>query len=78
MDHKIVKLPAKAEQLCFNLCKHYCLQFGAIDMAITPEGDYVFFEINPSGQYLWIEDLTKAPISEAIAELLANPKKNRL
>jgi hypothetical protein len=44
-------------------------------MAITPDGKYVFFEINPNGQYLWIEDITKAPISEAIADLLIDPKK---
>jgi hypothetical protein len=30
----------------------------------------VFLEINPSGQYGWIEGLTGLPITQAIAELL--------
>lgn len=49
------------------------LAFGAIDMIVTPQGDYVFLEVNPSGQWQWIEVLTGMPISRAIAELLAHP-----
>jgi hypothetical protein len=30
----------------------------------------VFLEINPGGEYAWIEDLTGLPISEAICDLL--------
>jgi hypothetical protein len=30
----------------------------------------VFLEINPNGQYLWIEQMTGLPISEAICDLL--------
>lgn len=75
LKHRIVKLPREIEECCFKICKYFNLQFGAIDMAITPEGKFVFFEINPNGQYLWIEDITKAPISEAIANLLMDPKK---
>jgi hypothetical protein len=39
-------------------------------MILTPDGRYVFLEINPSGQYLWIEDNTGLPISSAICDLL--------
>ncbi|MCA9385364.1 hypothetical protein KC717_01810 [Candidatus Dojkabacteria bacterium] len=56
----------------------YCTLFVAIDMAVTPKGEYIFFEINPNGQYLWIEEMAELPISEAIAELLTNPEKNKL
>lgn len=31
------------------------LRFGCIDMVVTPEGEYVFLEINDQGQFLWIE-----------------------
>lgn len=31
------------------------LRFGCIDMVVTPDGDYVFLEINDQGQFLWIE-----------------------
>jgi beta-lactam-binding protein with PASTA domain len=35
---------------------------------VTPDGQYVFLESNPRGQYLWIEDYTGMPITEAIAD----------
>ena len=56
--------------MCLELLRAYRLYYGAIDIAVTPEGDYVFFENNPYGQYLWIEDLTGMKMSQAMAELL--------
>ena len=47
------------------------LAFGAIDLVLTPEGQYVFLEINPSGQWLWLEDKLGFPITERIAAWLA-------
>src|SRR3989338_774874 len=75
LKHEMINLPSEVERCCFEICRSFGLQFSAIDMAITPKGDYVFFEINPNGQYLWIEDITKAPISSALADLLADPKQ---
>lgn len=48
------------------------LSYGAIDMRLTPEGQYVFLEINPAGQFLYIEDATGQPITEAHASYLVN------
>ncbi len=31
--------------------------FGAIDIVVTPTGEYVFLEINQMGQFLWLESL---------------------
>jgi D-alanine-D-alanine ligase-like ATP-grasp enzyme len=46
------------------------LTYGAIDMRVTPEGEYVFLEINPAGQWQFIEQQTKQPITKALAEEL--------
>lgn len=43
------------------------LSYGAIDFIVTKENDWVFLEINPLGQWLWIEDLTGLDISGGIA-----------
>ncbi len=53
------------------LMKSLGLVYGAIDMRQTPGGDYVFLEINPAGQWLFIEHRTGQPISETIADQLA-------
>ena len=47
------------------------LVYGAIDMRRTPDGRYVFLEINPSGQWLFIERRTGQPMTDTFARLLA-------
>lgn len=72
IPHYPYTLPLNIERLCVKLVKVLGLAFGAIDLIITPENEIVFIEINPNGQWLWIEEETNQPISEAIAMLLIN------
>jgi glutathione synthase/RimK-type ligase-like ATP-grasp enzyme len=53
-----------------SLVKRLGLCYGTIDLVLTPDDRYVFLEINPNGQFLWIEQLTGLPISDAICDLL--------
>jgi hypothetical protein len=46
------------------------LRFSAIDLVLDPSGDYWFLELNPNGQWAWIEARTGLPISEAITNEL--------
>lgn len=64
------KLPNEVEKHIFRLMHHLHLQYGCIDMAVTPEGKYIFFEINPAGQWYFVQLRTGMKIAEAIAELL--------
>lgn len=64
------KLPEKLERLCVDLVAHMGLRYGAIDMIVTPDDEYVFVEINPNGQWLWLEQLTGLPIGDALFDLL--------
>lgn len=68
--YSVHTLPEKIEGLCVRLVETLGLCFGAIDLILTPADEYVFLEINPNGQWLWIEDFTGLPISDAIADLL--------
>ena len=70
--HEPHELPPEIERRCVQLVKRLGLCYGTIDMVVTPEGRYVFLEINPNGQYLWIEELTGLPISDAICNLLTS------
>lgn len=63
-------LPPDVQERCVRLVERLDLCYGAIDMILTPDGRYVFVEINPSGQFLWIEEETGLPISEAICDFL--------
>jgi glutathione synthase/RimK-type ligase-like ATP-grasp enzyme len=46
------------------------LNYGAIDMRVMGDGEHVFLEINPAGEWLFISDRTSQPIPEAIAASL--------
>ena len=46
------------------------LVYGAIDMRRTPDGRYVFLEINPAGQWLFVEHFSGQPITSTLARLL--------
>jgi hypothetical protein len=37
--------------------RSYGLNYGAIDLIVTPRGEHVFLENNPVGQFLFIEEL---------------------
>jgi glutathione synthase/RimK-type ligase-like ATP-grasp enzyme len=53
-----------------TLMRRLGLTYGALDFRLTPEGHYVFLEINPVGQFLYIENDTGQPIAAALAETL--------
>ncbi len=63
-------LPAPVERQLRELMSWFGLVYGAIDMRLTPDGDYVFLEVNPAGQWLFIEQRTEQPITEALCDLL--------
>jgi len=73
--HIASKLPKDIEEKCIELIDFYNLKFGAIDLILTPQDEYVFLELNPNGQWLWIEQLTGLPISEALFRLLTKEVK---
>lgn len=47
------------------------LAYGAFDFIVTPAGHHVFLEVNPAGQYMWVETTTRLPITRALADLLS-------
>jgi glutathione synthase/RimK-type ligase-like ATP-grasp enzyme len=65
-----IDLPKEVAQMCIALTKKLHLRFGAIDLIKTKKGEYCFLEINPNGQWAWIELQTGQNIAEAIIEIL--------
>lgn len=46
------------------------LMFGAFDFIVTPRNEWVFLEVNPNGQWLWLERSLNLNISQKIVEYL--------
>lgn len=64
-------LPEEVERRLRAFMDTLGLVYGAIDMRQTPDGDYVFLEVNTGGEFLFIEERTGQPITQAVAEWLA-------
>lgn len=69
--HEPAELPAGVADPLLALCQQYGLVYAAIDLAVTPAGEWVFFELNPNGQWGWLEEKAGLPIGEALAAELA-------
>ena len=52
------------------LMRRLGLDYGAIDLRVTPEGEIVFFEVNPTGQFLFCELDKTLKITRAVCRLL--------
>ena len=71
LEHRTHELPSTLAHRCQRLVSYLGLGFGAIDFALKPDGTYVFLEINPNGEWLWLEDQLGLPISDRIAAWLS-------
>jgi glutathione synthase/RimK-type ligase-like ATP-grasp enzyme len=64
------ELPPQVAGKLLELMRRLGLVYGAIDLRLTPEGRYVFLEINPAGQFLYVELATGQPIAAVLAKAL--------
>jgi glutathione synthase/RimK-type ligase-like ATP-grasp enzyme len=70
LPHKMVSIPESLSLSLQSMLKHYGLNYGAFDIIQEPDGEYYFLELNPNGQYLWIELITGAPLTAAMVDLI--------
>jgi glutathione synthase/RimK-type ligase-like ATP-grasp enzyme len=66
-------LPDDVAAHLHELLRRLDIVYGAIDLRVTPEGEYVFLEVNPAGEFLFVEAATGLPITETVAGWLASP-----
>jgi glutathione synthase/RimK-type ligase-like ATP-grasp enzyme len=55
--HEYFEMPEHLKNKCFAMLDFFGLAYGCFDIAITEENEFVLFELNPSGQFLWGDDL---------------------
>ncbi len=68
---RAVTLPPALEDCLRALQRRLGLVYGAIDMRRTAEGEYMSLEVNPAGQWLFVEERCGLPISQSVADYLA-------
>lgn len=70
IEHK--NLPKEIGIKCINVVKALGLKFGAFDFMLDSDGQYWFLEVNPNGQWGFVELEAGIPISEGFAQLFTH------
>jgi glutathione synthase/RimK-type ligase-like ATP-grasp enzyme len=68
-------LPADVAEKVLALMKKLGLVYGAVDFIVDPDGRHHFLEINPAGEWGWLQRDLGLPIAEAIADALISGAK---
>ena len=68
--HSKITLPEDAVNNCTALVREFGLRYSSIDMIQDDTGNLYFLELNPNGQWAWIEQLTHYPIRDSIIDAL--------
>lgn len=63
------ELPEDVQKRCIDYVKECGLVFGAIDMVLYRD-DFYFLEINPNGEWGWLQTGARLPIAEALTDYL--------
>lgn len=80
-----VQLDAEVERQLGYVLERLGLRMGVADLKLTPAGDPVWLELNPQGQFLFLEGLTGLDLTGAFADFLRHEaltasgrRKNRM
>ncbi len=70
------QLPDGLRQQLLDLTASYGLAFAAIDLIRDRSGSFWFLELNPAGQWAWLEEKAGVPIAAAILRALQDGKQH--
>jgi len=66
------ELPDEVAAVCRRIAAALKLLWTGIDLRLTADGRYHFFEANPSPMFLGFEDRTRLPLTDALLALLTD------
>lgn len=69
-DWQPYTLPDDISKKLLSFMGDYGLNYGAIDLILTPDDQYYFLEVNAAGEYFWLDRLCDHAISKQIAAVL--------
>lgn len=68
-------LSDEVEGVCRAMLDRLGLIYGAFDFIKTADGEFIFLEVNPTGEWAWLEVQLGFPIRDAFIELFFNDAK---
>jgi ATP-grasp ribosomal peptide maturase len=71
LKHSVAELPDGMGKALVSYLARFGLVAGSFDLCIDRDGNLHWLELNPNGQWGWLEDETGLPLAATHAELLA-------
>lgn len=72
LEVRLANLPIDLERRIFDYMDRCGFVYGSLDFAVTEDDRIVFFEINETGQFLWLEELIpEVPLLDMFSDFLA-------
>jgi hypothetical protein len=69
IDYSTFEVGQDLRHLCQELLRRLGLVYGAFDFIEKPDGKVVFLEVNPTGEWAWLEDRLGLPMRAAFFRL---------
>ena len=69
-------LPAQVQRQLRELVSGFGISFCSADLLLGTDGRYFFLELNPNGQWLWLELGAGLPITATLADWLVDPGRS--
>lgn len=70
VKYEKINLPKRIRAFSLDILKKYGLSFGALDFIVDKKEEYCFLELNPNGQWLWLEKMSGFNLTKHVAENL--------
>jgi ATP-grasp ribosomal peptide maturase len=70
LTYSVVELSNRMEKTLLAYLDHFGLASGSFDLAVDRDGAFHWLELNPNGQWGWLEEKTGLGMAAAFAELL--------
>jgi len=72
------EIPKEIEIKCFSFLEYFNLNFGCFDFIVDKKNNYIFLECNTNGQWMWLEEEAKLPISAKITQIFEDEIKKKI
>lgn len=70
LKYSPMELPKEVSDICTEMLDKFGLSFGAFDFIMGLKNELYFLEVNPNGQWYWLEEKAGVLISDAIVDIL--------
>jgi glutathione synthase/RimK-type ligase-like ATP-grasp enzyme len=69
LKYEAMRFPGEIEEKCRSMLRQLGLLYGAFDFIERPDGQLVFLEVNPTGEWAWLENKLGFPMRKAFIQL---------